>query len=146
MQMNTGMIMTDWRILTAFTVLSWGGYNIILKLISGRIAWQLSMLIFVVGYTLVTATYCFLNFPTVSESISKPAVLLALSSGILCGLGAVAFFKALPIAPGSILMPLVGLYVLVAATGCLIILKEPVSLRVISGIVLAVISIMLLGK
>lgn len=139
--------MTDWRILTAFTILSWGGYNVILKMISGRIAWQLSMLLFVIGYTGIVAVYCLLNFH-MSEfaGISKTAAALALFSGLLCGLGAVAFFKALPLVSGSILMPLIGLYVLVAAVGCLIILREPVSLRVVSGIILAVISIMLLGK
>jgi transporter family protein len=82
----------------------------------------------------------------VNESFFKSASFLALGAGIMCGLGAVTFFKALPLAPGSILMPLIGLYVLVAAIGCLIIFKETVSLRVISGIVLAVIAIMLLGK
>ena len=144
--MNIGSITTDWRILAAFTVISWGGYNIVLKLISNTISWQWSMLLFVVGYVMVMGIYCCLNFSVMNENILKSAGFLALGSGILCGLGSVAFFKALPLVSGSILIPIVGLYILVAAIGCITILNEPVSFRVLTGIVLAVISIMLLGK
>ena len=145
--MDAKSFLNDWRILTVFTVLSWGAYNIVLKLISGKIQWQLSMLMFVIGYGIIVGAYCLLNFTDVEGSaMLKPAAFLALGAGVLCGLGAVTFFKALPLAPGSVLMPLIGLSVLVAAAGCLVILKEPISLRIVSGIILAVISIMLLGK
>jgi hypothetical protein len=40
----------DWRVLAALTVGGWGAYNIILKAVSGRVAWQRSMLWFVIGY------------------------------------------------------------------------------------------------
>lgn len=145
--MDAKSFLTDWRILTAFTVLSWGAYNIILKLIAGKIPWQLSMLMFVIGYAIIVGAYSVLSLYSAGiASIMKPAAFTAFGAGVVCGLGAVTFFKALPLAPGSVLMPLVGLYVLVAAVGCLIIFREPVSFRVVSGIILAVISIMLLGK
>jgi len=141
-----GALLSDWRVLAAFIILSWGGYSIVLKLIANKLPWQASMLLFVVGYALVAGFYCLLNFSTVNGSVFKPVSLLALGAGVLCGLGAIAFFKALPLAPGSVFIPLVGLSVLVAAIGCLIILKEPISCRSASGIVLAVVSIILLGK
>jgi bacterial/archaeal transporter family protein len=69
-----------------------------------------------------------------------------LISGIVCGLGAITFFKAIPLAPGSVLMPLVGLFVLVSAVGCLVFLHEPLTWRVVLGIGCATAAVMLLGK
>jgi len=102
---------------------------------------------FVGGYGVIVAIYCLFNMSSVNNvNIMKGTSLFALGAGVLCGIGAITFFKAIPLVSGSILMPLIGLYVLVAALGCLIILKEPVSLRVILGIAFAVTAIMFLGK
>lgn len=144
--MKIPAVLTDWRLLVAFTIISWGTYNVVLKRISGKIPWQLSMLFFVAGYSLVAVVYVSLNFSELRHGFFRPVNSMALAAGVLCGFGAVTFFKAIPTAPGSILMPLVGLYVLVAAIGCLFVMKEPVSPRILLGIFFAVISIMLLGK
>jgi len=140
-------LISDWRFLAGFTILSWGSYAVLLKAIANRMPWQLSMLLFVSGYAAIVAIYCLLNMNSLSNvNIIKATSLFALGAGVLCGLGAITFFKAIPLVPGSILMPLTGLYVLIAALGCLIILKEPVSLRVIVGIIFAVTAVILLGK
>ncbi len=136
----------DWRILTAITVLSWGAYNVILKAISGKIAWQLSMLWFVFGYALMVGVFCVLNLSGGKLRLFPAAGLWPLVSGIICGLGAITFFKAIPLVPGSVLMPLVGLFVLVSAVGCLIFLHEPLTWRVVLGIGCATAAVMLLGK
>ena len=139
--------MMNWRILILLTVLSWGGYNVLLKAVAGRLAWQLSMLWFVIGYALMVAGFCLAADPGLIRNrlIQAPAV-WPLVAGVLCGVGAIAFFKALPLAPGSVLMPLVGLYVLVSAVGCLILLHEPFTWRMAAGIGCATAAVMLLGK
>jgi transporter family protein len=138
----------DWRILAVITVISWGAYNVILKAVSSRMAWQVSMAWFVTGYTLMIAIFCVMN----SLGRENPmkwfdrVSLWPLGCGVLCGIGAVTFFKAIPLAPGSLLMPIVGLYVLASAIGCLIFFREPVTMRDVLGIVLATAAILLLSK
>jgi len=137
----------DWRILTLITVLCWGAYNVVLKAVAGRIVWQSSMLWFVIGYAVMVAGYCVASDPGLLKGhFMQLAAFWPLLSGILCGIGAIAFFRALPLAPGSVLMPLIGLYVLIAAVGCLFFLHEPLTWRVVAGIVRATTAVMLLGR
>ncbi|MDO9542617.1 MAG: EamA family transporter [Kiritimatiellia bacterium] len=137
----------DWRILAFVTVLCWGTYNVVLKAVAGRVAWQSSMLWFVIGYGVMVAAYCLTSDPGLLKGrFMTPAAFWPLLAGVLCGIGAIAFFKALPLAPGSVLMPLIGLYVLVSAAGCLIFLHEPLTWRVVAGIGCATAAVMLLGR
>lgn len=136
----------DWRLLVLIAVLSWGSYNVVLKAVAGRIAWQWSMLWFVIGYMVMVAGFCLATDPALIKGrFLQLQAFWPLMAGILCGVGAIAFFKALPLAPGSVLMPLIGLYVLVSAIGCLFILHEPLTLRVVAGIGCATAAVMLLG-
>ena len=61
-------------------------------------------------------------------------------------MGAITFFKALPQAPGSVFLPLVGLYTVISAVGCLFLFKEPVTARVLAGILSAAVAVVLLAK
>jgi bacterial/archaeal transporter family protein len=136
----------DWRILIAITVLSWGGYNVLLKGVGERIAWQSSMLLFVISYALAVGLYCAWQGRLTGADFTEKKAFLPLLAGVLCAVGAVAFFRAIPKAPGSLLMPLVGLYPVVAALGCIVFFKEPVSLRVVLGILCAAAAAFLLGR
>ncbi len=136
----------DWRVLAAITVVSWGAYNVILKGISSRMSWQMSMMWFVIGYALMIAIFLGVSSGGQKVKWVEPVSLVPLAAGILCGLGAITFFKAIPLAPGSLLMPIVGLYVLISTVGCLVCFHEPVSLRVVLGIVFATAAIILLSK
>jgi len=137
----------DWRILVLVTVLCWGGYNVLLKAAAGRLVWQTSMLWFVIGYAALVAGYCIISNPSLlKDRLTQPAAFWPLLAGLLCGIGAITFFKALPLAPGSILMPLVGLYVLVSAVGCLLLFGEPLTWRVGIGTGCAVTAVILLGQ
>jgi drug/metabolite transporter (DMT)-like permease len=136
----------DWRILIAITVLSWGGYNVILKWVGDRVAWQASMLLFVIAYAVIVGAYCAIQGPLSCADFTPKRSALPLLAGVLCAIGAIAFFKAIPMAPGSLLMPLVGLYTFVSAVGCLVLFQEPVSLRVVAGMVCALAAVVLLGR
>lgn len=135
----------DWRLLVLITVLSWGGYSVILKAVAGRIAWQVSMLVFAVGYLVAILVYLFGSMSRGEVRVCQLVLLWPLGAGLLCGVGAIAFFKAVPQAKGSVMMPLVGLYVLVSAVGCMIALHEPVTVRVVAGILCATAAVVLLG-
>ena len=136
----------DWKILVAITVISWGSYNVLLKWAGNQIAWQASMLLFVIAYSLIVGAYCvFQGQLTYADLVGKKSA-VPLFAGVLCAVGAIAFFKAIPMAPGSLLIPLVGLYTLVSAIGCLFLFQEPISLRVVVGILCAGTAVVLLGR
>jgi drug/metabolite transporter (DMT)-like permease len=136
----------DWRILIAITVLSWGGYNVLLKWAGGQIAWQASMLLFVVSYAISVGVYCLVQGPWDHADLMGRKSVLPIFSGVLCAVGAIAFFKAVPMVSGSVLMPLVGLYPLVAAIGCLVVFREPLSPRLMAGMLCATAAVVLLGR
>jgi drug/metabolite transporter (DMT)-like permease len=142
----TGAQTVDWKILIAITVLSWGGYNVLLKWAGGQIAWQASMLLFVIAYSIIVGAYCILEGRLIGADLMGRKSILPLLAGTLCALGAITFFKALPMAPGSLLMPLVGLYTFVSAIGCLFLFHEPISLRVVAGMLCAAGAVVLLGR
>jgi hypothetical protein len=52
-----------WRILVAITVLSRGGYNVLLIWAGNQIAWQASMLLFVIAYSLAVGANCVFQGP-----------------------------------------------------------------------------------
>ena len=139
---------TNRYILISITVISWGVYNVILKAISERISWQLSMLLFVMGYAIAITAYLLFYFSFWKNDLLlfRPTLLYPLIAGVFCALGAITFFKALSLTPGSIIVPIAGLHVLVASIGCVLLLKEPFSLRLLAGTICAVIAIVLLEK
>lgn len=135
----------DWRTLTAITVLSWGGYNALLKWAGGKIAWQTSMFLFVASYAAIVGAYCLCQGGLTAGDLFGKKAIAPLIAGALCAVGAITFFKALPSAPGSLLMPLISLYTVVAAVACLFLFKEPVTPRLIVGILCAAAAGVLLG-
>ena len=137
---------TDWRVLISLTVLCWALYNIVLKWVADRVPWTLSMLIFLAGYSVTVALYCALNMKGSSFRGVQAAWVWPLVAGLLCGLGAITYFKAIPLTTGSTLIPLMGLYIVVAAIGCLIFFREPFNLRVVVGILCAGGAVVLLGR
>lgn len=138
--------MHDWRVLILITVLSWGGYNVLLKWAGGQLAWQASMLLFVVAYSVAVGAYCAWDGQWTPAELATRKSLVPMLAGAMCAVGAVTFFKALPMASGSLLLPLVGLYPIVAAVGCLVLLQEPVSLRLVAGLFCAAAAVVLLGR
>lgn len=136
----------DWRLLTLITVLAWGGYNVALKFAAGRLAWQVSMFLFVLSYAIIVGAYCLMQADLSRASLWQRAAWWPLLAGLLCGIGGITFFKALPSAPGSLFLPLVGLYSLVSAVGCIVLLHEPFTLRIAAGILCATAAVVLLAR
>jgi drug/metabolite transporter (DMT)-like permease len=135
----------DWRVLIAITVGTWGGYNVLLKWAGDKMSFAVSMFLFVLSYSIIVGAYCLCQGGLTAAEVFNRKALVPLAAGVLCAVGAVTFFKALPSAPGGLLMPLVSLYTVVAAVACIILFKEPVNVRVIAGIVCAAAAAFLLG-
>jgi uncharacterized membrane protein len=123
----------------------WGAYSLMLKKAAGQMPWQLSMALFVAGYALLTGGYYLVDRGPCAAVFEKKA-LWPLLAGILCGLGGIAFFRALVQTPGSVFLPLVSLSMIISGVGCLIVFKEPFTLRLALGILLGGIAVILLAK
>ncbi len=136
----------DWRVMAAVTIVTWGAYNVVLKVASGRMAWQVSLFLFVFSYAIVVAVFSLAQGGIFKAGLISRTSLWPIAAGILCGLGAVTYFKGIAGAPGSVFVPLVGLSALVSAVGCLVFLREPATLRVILGIACAFAAIVLLSR
>lgn len=136
----------DWRILIGITIVFWGAYTILLKKVASDLNANTSMFLFVLSYSLVVGLYAILQPGLTCRSLTQKAAFWPLAAGILCAVGGITFFKALPLAQGSALLPLVGLYVVISAIGCIVFFKEPVTIRLIAGMVSAGIAIVLLSK
>ena len=136
----------DWRVLTAITVLSWGTYTVILKKVSGQMAWQASMFLFVLGYAVFVGGYYLLDTAGTASTLFQKKSVWPILIGMLCGLGGITFFRALAMAPGSVFLPLVSLSMIISGIGCIVFLKEAVTVRVVLGVIFAGIAVVLLAK
>lgn len=129
-------------LLIIIVILSWAIYAFILKSIASRLSWPVSMLLFVLGYSLTVGLSCLACRPSFQNSMIWLWPMLA---GILCGVGAVAFFKGLEAFPGSKYFSLVGLYIPLSSLFCIFFLSEPFNLKTILGIFFAGAAILLLA-
>lgn len=136
----------DWRVLVLITVALWGSEGVILKAVSGRLDPIVSLMWFCAGSAVSISFYLIVAMSKTWEKTFQPTWIWALVAGLFCGLGTITFFKAIPLAKGSAVIPLSGLCVLVTAVGCLVFLKEPVNARVITGIACAAAAVVLLGR
>lgn len=128
--------------LVFLVVLCWALYALILKSIASRLSWPVSMFLFIVGYSLTVGLFCLASRPSFQMSMIW---LWPIMAGILCGVGAIAFFKGLETFPGSKYFSLVGLYIPLSALMCIFFLSEPFSLKTILGILFAGAAILLLA-
>lgn len=136
----------DWRVMAGVTIVTWGAYNVVLKVAAGRMAWQVSLFLFVLSYSIVVVAFSLAQGGVLRAGLFSRTSLWPIAAGVLCGLGAITYFKGIGGAPGSVFVPLVGLSALVSGVGCLVFLHEPVSLRVVLGMACALAAIVLLSK
>lgn len=136
----------SWQVLITVTIVLWGTYGVILKGTTGRLHPMVTMFWFVSGYMICAAIYLAATMGKNWQRAFEHGWFWALVAGAIGGLGAITFFRALPLKAGSVILPLSGLWVIVTAVGCLVFLKEPISPRLIAGLVCAGAAVFLLGK
>jgi uncharacterized membrane protein len=135
-------VKSDWKFLVAFYVLTSGLWGFFLKLISQKLDWKTNIIYVWIGFS---AIYIIFLSKNVNFGLSKFHG-LALATGIIAALGTMAFYKALSLAPGSLVIPFSAQYILVSTLLCIVFLKEPLSLRIIAGIICSVTAIALLSS
>lgn len=138
--------MMDWRILTAITVLTWGAYSLFLKKAGSLLPWRVSMFLFVLSYSVLVGLFCFLGQGVSASDVFSRRAVWPVLAGLLCGVGGIAFFMAIPVAPGSVFLPLVSLSMVISGIGCVFFFAEPFSLRLALGVVFAAVAVVLLAR
>ena len=74
------------------------------------------------------------------------SMLYAMAGGFFAGLGGIPYIKALPLAPGSMIQPLLGMTYPLIALGGLFIFREQITAKVIIGIACGVVAIYLFNS
>lgn len=71
---------------------------------------------------------------------------LAIISGLSAGLATVCFYLALKGGPASVVLPLTGMYIVVPAVLGYLLLREPLNVNHLFGIIFAVLAIIFLSR
>lgn len=131
-----------WKFLVLFYIIAFGLWGFLLKVVIGKIGWKTTLFYVWIALSLI-------NFIFVLRYVDFGITrfhLLAFLAGIIASVGTIAFYKALSLAPASLIIPLSAQYILVTTFLCILLLKEPISLRLILGIIFSIIAIVLLSR
>jgi transporter family protein len=74
------------------------------------------------------------------------SALFAYATGIALTVAVMSLFRALSLGPASIVVPIYGMFIVGGAILGILFLHEPITMRKLAGIVLAIISIVLIAK
>ena len=133
---------SNWKLLTTCYIITFGIWGFLLKVISKKVDWKTMM--FYIWMT-IFILYCIFLFRNIKFGWSKFHI-LAILAGIVAAVGTIAFYKALSLAPAMVIIPLSSQYILVTVLLCALFLKEPLSLRIVAGILCSIAAIILLSK
>ncbi|MEO0020305.1 MAG: EamA family transporter [candidate division WOR-3 bacterium] len=132
----------DYRALSLLTLLLWGIWGFMTKILTKdapaeTIAFwtTLASILPIVIYALMTGSMQWVK--------SSP---LALLSGLAAGLATVFFYLAIKGGPASVVLPLTGMYIIIPAILGYLVLKEPLSLKHIFGLVFAALAVVFLSR
>lgn len=135
-----------WFWLSLLTVALWGAWGLQSKLIVDRISPWMNQVLFPLGLLPLMVAMLFSRRFVAGESGRRRAgSFWALLTGVLGGLGNVAFYLALLHGKVSVVAPLTGLFPLVTVAAARLFLKEQISRPQMLGLFLAVAAIYLLS-
>lgn len=136
--------MPAWLFHSLLTIVFWGGWGLESKLIVDRTSPYTGQVLFTAG--LVLPALLVLASRKRFEGARKGSGLFyAVLTGLLGGLGNVAFYKALEQNKTSVVVPLTSLFPLVTVLMAAVVLRERISRLQYAGLALALVSIYLLS-
>jgi len=113
-------------------LLFWGMWGFLTKMVADSVAWQTQMIFFAIG-TLLVALLAKPGIPTFDGFH-----MIGAAAGIAGGLGFLFFYRAITRGEASVVIPITSLYVAVATVLAFVVLSEPVSVKKLIGLILAV--------
>jgi bacterial/archaeal transporter family protein len=137
-----------WLWLSLLTTILWGAWGIQSKLIMEEMTPLANQIVFVVGLV-PPVVWCLVAQPRIAATLSRErrsGALYAFLTGILGGVGNIAFFVALAKGgPASIVVPLTSLFPLVTVLLAAVWLRERIGRAQIVGLGFALVAIVLLS-
>ncbi len=136
------MIKMDWFTFSIATIVLWGVWGLLAKILLKTIDWQQFFVVSEIG-ALVIAIAAFLYFkPAVSMN---QTFLYAVAAGAIGVLGSLALYLALSTGKASVVVPLTALYPVVTVLLSFVVLQEKVTLFQGAGIFFALVSMFLIS-
>ena len=136
------VLRVDYRIPSAITLLSWGAWGFMTKLLSRSMS-----LTGLVLWSNIGALVPVIVFVALRQGLHwERGAPLAMGAGVLATVATVAFYAALRDGPASVVVPLTGLYILIPAALGFIFLREPLTLSHVIGLVFAAAAIFFLAR
>ncbi len=134
--------MARWLFWTLATILTWGIWAILYRLIAGDLSEAHSQAISTLGIVPILAALALADDSRAAENRAR-GIWLAFGSGVLSCLGNIACYQALSHAKAATVVPLTALYPLVTITLAIPILKERFNLIQMAGIGLSLVAILM---
>ncbi|MGB9741779.1 MAG: EamA family transporter [candidate division WOR-3 bacterium] len=132
----------DYRVLSFLTLLLWGVWGFMTKILTRETPaetiafWStLASIVPIMIYTLAAGTMNWVR--------DAP---LAMLSGLSAGVATVCFYLALKGGPASVVLPLTGMYIVIPVALGYLVLREPLNLNHLLGVVFAVLAVVLLSR
>lgn len=132
----------DYRILSILTLLCWGAWGFLCKMVSKELPAAVLVLWSNVGGFVPMLLYV-LNQRSFRWMPSSEIALLA---GFIGSAATIMFYLALGRGPASVVVPMTGMYIIVPALLGFIFLQEPLGIRHIAGLLCAGAAIWLLAS
>ncbi len=136
------LIVMDYRIFALLTLVCWGVWGFLAKVLTRRTApetvalWStLASILPIMSYAAITGTAQWVR--------SAP---LAMVSGFFAGVATVCFYLAMKGGPASVVLPLTGMYIVIPAILGYLVLKEPVNIQHLFGLLFAVLAVVFLSR
>ncbi len=137
-------MMPAWLAYTLITVLFWGVWGFESKLLVDRTSPYTGQVLFTAGL-LIPALFVLFSRKRFAGKRRAPGLFFAVLTGLLGGIGNIAFFVALAKGSASVIVPLTSLSPLVTVLVGVVFLKEKMRWFQYLGLVLALIAIYLLS-
>ena len=138
----------QWMYYALLGLLCWGLFQLGMKLVSDKMDSVSSMFIFqlfaLLFMLLIMGIYIVIDIKQQYQFPKNATIIIAIA-GSLAALGNFLIIKALSKAPASRVWPIVNLAIIIPVLVGFLALKEPFSLRLGVGVVLAIISIILIS-
>ena len=136
-----------WLVFAGLNIVTLSIYSFLSKILAKRVSTPLRVFIMSIGIILITFTWFFYTLKTGSKlTFDKNGLILSAFGGLVVGVAMVAlqmmFAAGAPLAIGN-LVARVGVIILGAVLG-IVVLKEPLTLRIIAGFGLAISGLYLL--
>lgn len=132
----------DYRLLSIGALLCWGAWGFLTKLVSKDTSAQTVAFWATLSSLLPITLFAATSGP---NRWLKPSP-LAVLSGLAAGIATICFYLAIKRGPASVVMPLTGMYILIPALLGIVILKEPISVSHILGLVCAALAVFFLTR